>query len=110
MPNSKFAPHAIIGVVLAAVFLIFPVTYRASSTTEQITVKEKLVKRSGDSDRYLVTTSTNDVLEITDSVSYFRFNSSNTYAELEPGKTYTVTLAGWRVPFFSMKRNIVEIK
>ena len=38
------------------------------------------------------------------------FNSSDTYGQLTVGKTFEVTVTGFRIPFFSMYRNIFWVK
>lgn len=48
------------------------------------------------------------VFEDSDSVPYLKFNSSDFYNELIPGKTYTFTVTGWRIPFLSAYPNIVS--
>lgn len=41
---------------------------------------------------------------------YFKFNSSDVYAELEVGKTYEFDVYGLRIPFFSSYQNIIKVK
>lgn len=52
----------------------------------------------------------NKVFENTDSFLRFKFNSSDIYGEMEVGKTYEITVIGYRVPFFSAYENIIEIE
>lgn len=49
----------------------------------------------------------------TDSLIYWKFNSSDVYGHIQSGHTYRFTIYGWRVPFLSWYRNILtyqEIK
>lgn len=48
------------------------------------------------------------VYENTDILWRGKFDSSNFYADMEIGKTYNVTLVGFRIPFFSWYENIVS--
>ena len=74
------------------------------------TVSDKGVKRHGRSDdKYLVYTD-NGTYEITDSLFWPRFDSSDLYGCIEVGKTYEFTVAGYRVPFLTMYPNIYEAK
>ena len=45
----------------------------------------------------------------TDSIPYLKFNSSDFYARIEIGKTYTFRVVGYRLPYFSKYKNIVGI-
>lgn len=45
-----------------------------------------------------------------DSWWYWKFNSSDFYRDIENESTYTFTVYGWRVPFLSWYRNIIEVK
>jgi len=80
------------------------------STAEKVmfTVKEKepIAAKKG---KYLIFTK-QEVFENTDSFWKAKFNSSDVYGQLEPGKTYEAEVYGWRVPFLSWYRNIVWIK
>ena len=48
------------------------------------------------------------VLENTDTLMRFKFNSSDIYAALKEGETYEVKVIGFRVPFFSWYENILS--
>lgn len=72
------------------------------------TVTDKGVKRHGKSnDKYLVYTD-DGTYEITDSLFWPRFDSSDLYGYIEVGKTYEFTVAGYRVPLLTMYPNIYE--
>ena len=77
-----------------------------------ITVTDTQVKRSGDSDHYLVFTKTNSgeniVFENTDLLFIGKYNSSDIQAKLEKNKTYTISTLGYRIPFFSSYQNIIS--
>lgn len=64
------------------------------------------------SSKYLVYCETESgqsaVYEISDSLLRFRFNSSDVYASIKPGKTYEFTTRGYRIPALSWYPNIYE--
>lgn len=62
----------------------------------------------GSSCRYLVFTD-KGVYEVTDSLAYFRWNSSDVYGSIKRGRTYEAKVAGWRIPFTSSYKNILEV-
>ena len=84
----------------------------ANSRVEIATVTDKSVKRNKNEDKYLIfcKNQSNEtvVYEITDSLLSGRFNSSDIYGEIEVGKTYRFTVAGFRNPLFSWYPNIYK--
>ena len=98
--------------LLAAVLLFgYPAAYYISSETVEITIKDKerITTGSGEniSSKFIVYTE-NEVFENTDSWLFFKFNSADYQNKLEVGKTYEVKVAGWRIPFLSVYRNVVS--
>lgn len=77
------------------------------------TVTKLEIKRNDGDDIYLVFTTLENgqprVFEITDSWAHWRFNSSDMYAGIIMGHTYKFGTYGWRIPFFSMYENILEV-
>ena len=75
-----------------------------------VTDKESI--NEGEGHRYLVYCKTEDgetkVFENTDQLIYGKFDSSDTYAEIEIGNIYNFTVSGVRVPFLSWYENIVD--
>lgn len=107
-----------IAITIAIIFCIgfmvaTPFIQRATATTVIITVEDKGTKRSGsNSDKYLIYTD-NGTYEITDSIAFFRWNSSDLYGSMKIGSTYECTVCGFRNPFLSSYENIItatEIK
>ena len=64
--------------------------------------------------KYLIYSTTSDgetkVLENTDNLFRGKFDSSDVYAELEVGKTYEVTVVGYRFGFANWYENIIDFK
>lgn len=106
--RDKIVP--IIAVIVIICLSVSLVVYYECGTqkTVTITVTDKAVKCYNNSDKYIVYTE-NETFEITDNLFVLRFNSSDDYGKLKVGETYTVTVNGWRVPFLSLYRNIIEI-
>jgi len=48
------------------------------------------------------------VFTIEDNLFLGKFNSADTYARIQPGRTYRITSYGWRNGFFSMFPNITD--
>lgn len=90
-------------------FEVYNLVHKNSVT---FTVKDKLAKmdcteNSGCKSKYLIFTS-EGVYEDTDSLFFFKFNSSDLYNKLEEGKTYNCKTYGFRIPFFSRYPNLVN--
>jgi hypothetical protein len=88
---------------------------KAYDKTEYVVVvNDKWTKKDSSKDKYLVSVTDVDneseqmVFEITDSLFAWRWDSSDLYAKIEPGKIYRMTVGGSRVPIFSWYPNIYE--
>lgn len=81
------------------------------SVTITITDKERIVTGSGDSlsSKYLVH-GENETFQNSDCWLLFKFDSSDVQRDLKVGGTYTIDVYGWRIPFLSWYRNIIEIE
>jgi len=62
--------------------------YADSATNATITIDAKDIKYHGGDAKYLIHSTTGEVFEITDTYTFWRFNSSDMYFSLEEGKTY----------------------
>ena len=93
----------LIGLVIFAIG--FPY-WTAENVTIMVSGKERIAEEGGG--KYLVFTE-GEVFQNTDCLFRGKFNSSDVYGQLEPGKSYRALVYGWRIPFFSMYRNIVRI-
>jgi hypothetical protein len=105
-----FCSPVLIPVVTA---MIYVPCYRASLKKAEFTVasRERVTSGSGDgsSSYYLVWSKEGEVFCVTDSWSFLRFDSSDRYGKLREGSHVMAHVAGWRVPFLSWYRNVVEI-
>ncbi len=103
----------IFGLLAITAMAIYPFSYRSSVDEYVVTVesKERIANGSGNnlSHRYLVFTD-EGTFEVTDTLLFFDFSSSDRYSRLKDGRTYRIKASGWRVPFLSMYENIIELE
>lgn len=104
---------SIVASILIGLILMFCCTFQyvtKTNVTFTVIEKERVTERRGDSisSKYLIFTDS-EVFQNTDSIFYFKFNSSDIYVKLKKDHTYEAVVYGWRVPFLSMYRNIVKI-
>ena len=81
--------------------------YSATEVDIEIKDREREVKRSRS--KYIIHAK-NESFECTDSILFWKWNSTDIYRRLEKGCKYRVMVAGWRVPILSWYRNIIRIK
>lgn len=74
------------------------------------TVEDKYALKGDDGSTFRVETSDCGILEVQDSMFRGVWDSADRYAQIEPGQTYDMTLVGYRLPFFSMFPNALEVK
>ena len=103
----------IIGIILA-VTILWDIICLSTQNIYIATITDKSIKRNSDSDKYLIYTELEDgeilVLENTDELFYGKINSSDIYADLKVGETYTFKVVGFRIPLFSSYQNIIDYK
>lgn len=99
----------VIILILGFLFYCITIDYWNKENIE-ITVKEKYIKRNGESDLYLVATEEGETYKITDLLFKGKFNSSDIYNELDIGKKYKVEITGVRIPIFSMYKNLNKVE
>lgn len=99
-------------IVLLLFLIVFPIVQNFNEQTYTITVTDKERINDSDSSKYLVFGKTPNgetmVFENTDALLRGKFDSSNIYGNLEIGKTYELTVVGFRVPFLSWYQNIIN--
>jgi hypothetical protein len=105
-----FAGISIIILAIIGVIVVGPVVAHTTQEEVTLTVTEKIVKRSNNNqDKYIIFTSEGEVLQNTDTIYLFKFNSSDVYGKIEVGKTYKFKVYGFRIQFLSMYRNIIDV-
>ena len=97
----------VVALIGGAVYGVSSALHREDAYNCRVIDKEAVA--SGDSNEYRVYTENCDTLTVSDSLFAKRWNSSNTYAQIEPGQTYDFYLQGYRVPLISQFKNILEV-
>lgn len=109
MNKNRFIFISVIGLVLIAL-LGFGCVSAVKNSEREVTAfvesKERVCSSNSDC-KYLVYTD-EGTFEITDSVIYGRFSSSDTYGRINEDKTYQFKVAGWRFPLLSSYPNIIS--
>ncbi len=85
------------------------IDYQNEETIE-IAVKDKYIKRSGDTDLYLVVSDKGETYKISDLLFKGKFNSTDLYNQLDINNKYKITITGVRLQYFSMYKNINKIE
>ena len=62
----------------------------------------------GSSCEYVVFGTKGEFFSNSDSLWFGKWNSASIQGQINPGKTYKFETYGWRVPFLSMKPNIIS--
>lgn len=97
--------------VILALMAVLPAFYYNSAQEVYFTVADKERVCSGGEEvecEYLVFTEA-ETFKNKDSILFRKFDSSDVQGRLRVEETYQATVAGWRIPLFSMYRNIVEV-
>lgn len=93
---------------------VYGCSYRQSAKPVQFTVdrRERVTTGSGDSQQsyYLVWSQEGEVFAVVDSWVFLRWDSADRYGKLHEGSKVQAKVAGWRVPFLTMYRNIIQIE
>jgi hypothetical protein len=97
------------GYILLAIALSWPLDRWFHVSTIEITINKSELDNSGDNSRYLVFAENGLEYEVTDSLVWRDFKSSNRYNQLNAGLTCRVTTSGARYGWFSRYPNIVEV-
>lgn len=103
-----------IGIIVVIVLIVgsliaSPIIAFSTKDTVTVTVTDKERIGDRDSSRYLIFTD-RGTFENTDTLWYWKFNSSDVYGKLKKGQKYTMNVYGWRVPFLSWYKNIISAK
>lgn len=107
---GALALTAVIVIVLVGSLVIHLYASLATHDDVTITVNDK-ERTGGDNGKYLIYATVDgkrEVLQNTDSWLNGKTDSSDVYALLEPGQSYSCTVYGYRVSLFSWYRNIID--
>ena len=98
------------GILILALLVSYPLALYGTEQQHEITIEEKWTKQHGNDMKYLVSDTDGNVYTIEDCIWLWKWDASNRYASIDEGKTYDVTLIGWRIQVLSWYQNIVEIE
>lgn len=98
----------ILGLLIAGGIVFGVVKNSVRSTVVDTVVKSERIQ-DGKQSYYLVF-GENEVYQNEDSWLNGKFNSSDVYRDIEPGKKYRFEVIGWRWPLMSWYRNIVKFE
>ena len=112
MKNSLYVIIRLVIIVCLLFSLVFNIVGKFNDTTYTITITNKERVNDGESSKYLIFGKNPNgdtmVFENTDTLLRGKFDSSTIYGNLEIGKTYEITVVGFRVPFLSWYQNIIS--
>ena len=91
--------------------VVYNMAYYACGDTVRIKItdKERINTNDEDKDSKYLIFAEGETFENTDLIFAWKWNSSDVQGMLKKDSTYTVKVVGFRVPFFSMYRNIVKV-
>lgn len=101
------ASFTFILVIFSGLSSLFIINLTQENITCNVESKERVIY--GENSKYLIFCS-DEVLENTDTLWGWKWNSSDFYRDIKEGQEYELVVYGWRVPFMSWHRNILEIK
>lgn len=107
MRKSTTIIYAIWGLTILFLIVVPTTCSHMSRETVQTKILDKDRVVTDESSKYLVYGET-EVFENTDSILEGKFSSSDIQGHLVIGECYQLEVYGWRVPFLSRYRNIVE--
>ena len=112
LEHSEIATLVFMGLILI-IYLIISIIWSLNSHTYILTVTDKDRINKSNTSYYLVYGDDDDgntvVLKNKDSLWRWKWNSSDIQGQLKEGKTYEITVTGYRVPIFSQYENIINI-
>lgn len=100
--------------LIGALFTNAPYQYLTARTLDDVLIKDKQISTESDKESgkvestYLIYTD-KGVFRNDDAGWHFKYDSSDFYGNLDVGTRYRLKVYGWRIPFFSMYPNIVEM-
>lgn len=107
--NKLSTISSLIIALIVLILLCFDAVFKYSTVDYQnvcVDSKERVITQ--DSSKYLIFTD-KGVFENTDSLLFFKYNSSDLYAKLRNGSCYDIKRTGWRITFFSVYPNIIKV-
>ena len=111
---STYSAYAVIIIIFVLVSMVG--TFNDKEYTITVTDKERIVDADGETitSKYLIFGEDEDgnvlVFRNSDEPIRGKWNSSTVQGSLKVGKTYTVVVVGYRIPFLSCYENIIDFE
>ena len=106
--EAAFILTAIVIVLIIIGSIGFTVAWNSSRQTVTCAVNDKQATSKKDGgNNYILFTDNCGQLQVADDWINGQFNSSDTYAKIKPGSSYTFQTVGWRNGFFSAYPNVL---
>lgn len=103
----------VVGAVLLVLILSMPCCHyafcKATGETIILTVKDKESISGQSGHTYMVYCEAETFINA-DSLWYWKWGSADLYSDIKEGVTYKAHVYGWRLPFFSVFRNITSLE
>ena len=102
--------------VLGCLFILLIVSAFTSvalawSTKDELTIsvqkKERINQPTGQYKNYFIHTD-GEVFACENSLAYWNFHNEEIFDQMDVGKTYTISVSGWRVSWLGWHRNIIK--
>jgi len=97
-------------IIIAVGSLTFGILYKNSQEVLTGTIESTVVDRGNTYFVFQLDDGIKQIFQNEDTIWFLKFNSGNLLMELKAGNSYQVLVAGWRIPFLSMYRNIITIQ
>jgi len=110
--RARIVPVLVVLAVLSPVIGHAIMAYTTLDTVTATVIRvERVSEGTGEhiKHRYMVYAD-RETFQNSDSLWYLKWNSADVHGRLMPGQTYTFKVYGWRVPFLSWFRNVVEVQ
>lgn len=99
----------VLGLVVASPVVGCVSAYKSTQTDVCFKVTHAERKVIGEESKWVILTD-QEAYENTDSLLFWKFNSSTLQGRIEEGKSYRAEVVGWRVPMLSMYQNILNVE
>lgn len=113
--NRQRGDFEVVGIIALFILIAigwgaFALAWNGARETRVCTVAEKIATGQKDGgNKYILITDQCGQLEVADSLTNGQFNSTDTYARIKTGTSYTFETVGWRNGFFSQYPNVLKV-
>ena len=108
----KILGYSLFGILVVALLSTNIIIHFTTQEEVRFTVEHRERVVTGDNSRYMIwgnLGNRTEVFENVDSTLALKFNSADLYGEMLPGRECVATVNGFRIPWASMNRNILDV-